>query len=261
LDPLPYSAGDWPDKLPLFGVDVSATTYEELEEAIVRAARQRRRACVTALAVHGLMTATRDPEFRRVLQHFEALAPDGQPVRVALNVLHAAGLPDRVRGVDLTLRVCERAAREGIGIYLLGSRDEVVRALRTELERRFPELHIAGSEPGVYRPLTPAENAALVARIRSSDAAVILIGLGCPYQEAFAYEHRIDFDAVQLCVGSAFDVISRTKRGAPKWVQRAGLEWVFRLAQEPRRLGGRYLTTNSRFIVMFIRAMIRRSAR
>ena len=251
---------DWPVKLPIFGVEVSATTCEELADAILRAARERRRACVTALAVHGLITATDDPEFRHMLQAFQALAPDGQPVRFALNVLHGAGMPDRVRAVDLTLEVCGRAATERLKIYLLGSRPDVVRSLRTELLRRFKDLEVVGCEPGVYRPLTASENAALIERVNTSGAGLLLIGLGCPHQEAFAYRHRNDFNAVQMCVGSAFDIVSGTKLNAPMWVQRAGFEWLFRLVQEPRRLWRRYLVTNSRFIVKFLFTLIERRA-
>jgi len=251
-------AAEWPVKLPIFGVGVSATTYDELADAILRAVRERRQACVTALAVHGLITATNDPGYRGMLDAFQALAPDGQPVRFALNVLHGAGLRDRVRAVDLMLTVCERAARERVGIYLFGSRADVVEALRSELARRFVGLEIVGCEPGVYRPLTALEDAALVERINSSDAGLLLVGLGCPHQEEFAYRHRMQVNAVQMCVGSAFDIVAGKKLNAPMWIQRAGLEWLFRLIQEPRRLWRRYLDTNTRFIIKFFHALVRR---
>jgi N-acetylglucosaminyldiphosphoundecaprenol N-acetyl-beta-D-mannosaminyltransferase len=251
------AAAEWPVKHPIFGVDVSATTCDELADAILRAARERRPACVTALAVHGLITAADDPDYHGMLDAFEALAPDGQPVRFALNVLHGAGLRDRVRAVDLTLMVCERAVREQVKIYLFGSRVDVVEALRNVLVRRFEGIEIVGCEPGVYRQLTPDEDAGLVERINGSGAGLLLVGLGCPYQEAFAYRHRMQIDAVQMCIGGVFDIISGRKRNAPRWMQRAGLEWLFRLIQEPRRLSRRYLDTNTRFIVKFCRAVVR----
>jgi N-acetylglucosaminyldiphosphoundecaprenol N-acetyl-beta-D-mannosaminyltransferase len=246
----------WPVKRAIFGIDVSVTNYAELTEAIVRAARERRAACIESLSVHGLMTATNDPQFRQTLEQFDAVAPDGQPVRFALNVLHRANLTDRVRATDLTLRVCERAAAECIKIYLFGGNPDVVEALRQELERRFDRLQIVGSEPGIYRPLSPLEEQALVDRINRSGAAIVLLGLGCPRQELFAARHRTQIRAVQLCVGASFDFISGKQSMAPLWMQRIGLEWLFRLMQEPRRLWKRYLDTNSRFIVRFIAAVI-----
>ena len=254
---MPTRSGDWPIKLPIFGVSVSATTYAELADAILRAVRDRRPARITAVAVHGLMTAVNDASYRAMLETFDALAPDGQPVRFALNVLHRAGLPDRVRAVDLTLLVCARAARERVKIYLFGSRPAVVQALKDSLLRQFEGLDIVGCEPGVHAPLTVSEDAALVERINNSGAELLLIGLGCPYQEAFAYHHRAQLRPVQMCVGSVFDIVSGKKLNAPQWIQRAGLEWAFRLAQEPGRLWRRYLTTNSQFVAHFVAAVIR----
>ena len=255
---MPPRPGDWPIKLPVFGVPVSATTYAELADAILRAVREQRPARITAIAVHGLMTAVNDAGFRTMLDTFDALAPDGQPVRFALNVLHHAGLPDRVRAVDLTLLVCERAARERVKIYLFGSRPDVVQALKEALLRQFEGLEIVGSEAGVYRPLTASEDTALVERINSSGADLLLIGLGCPFQETFAYHHRAQIRPVQMCVGSGFDIVSGKKLNAPQWIQRAGLEWLFRLAQEPRRLWKRYLATNAQFMAYFVIAVVRR---
>jgi exopolysaccharide biosynthesis WecB/TagA/CpsF family protein len=247
----------WPRKLRLFKVDVSATTCHELANAIGEAARERRAARVTALAVHGLMTADTDAGFAEILEGFDAIAPDGQPVRLALNLLHRAALPDRVRAVQLTLAVCELAARDRTPVYLLGSRMEVVEALKAALERRLPTLPIVGSEPGVYRELTDIENDALVKRVQSSGAGLLLIGLGCPHQERFAHRHRSDFAAVQMCVGSVFDILSGHQPDAPAWVQRYALEWLFRLLHEPSRLWRRYAETNSRFLIRLPVAMIR----
>ena len=247
----------WPRKLPVFGIPISATTYNQLADAILTAVRERQPARITAVAVHGLMTAVNDAGHRAALDTFDALAPDGQPVRVALNVLHHAALPDRVRAVDLTLLVCERAARERMKIYLYGSRPDVVDALRGTLLKRFAGLQIVGCEPGAYRTLSAAEDAALVDRINNSGADLLLVGLGCPYQEAFVHHHRDRIRAVQMCVGSVFDIVSGNKRNAPQWIQRAGLEWLFRLAQEPGRLWKRYLTTNAQFIAYFVAAVVR----
>jgi exopolysaccharide biosynthesis WecB/TagA/CpsF family protein len=251
-------ASPWPRKADVMGVNVSVTTYAELTDCIATAARERRSGCVTALAVHGLVTAHDDGAFHAVLDTFEAVAPDGQPVRIALNVLRGARLTDRVRGVDLTVALCERAERDGLTVFLLGSRPAVVGALKTGLQARFPHLAIVGSEPGVYGVLDSATDAALIARINDSGAHLLLVGMGCLHQERFVFAHRDSIRALQVCVGSAFDIVGRTQPNAPAWMQRLALEWLFRLVHEPRRLWRRYLFTNSRFLVLFARELTRR---
>jgi N-acetylglucosaminyldiphosphoundecaprenol N-acetyl-beta-D-mannosaminyltransferase len=238
----------WPRKRPVLGVGVSVTTYDEVVEAVAAAADRGVPAVVTAFPVHGVVTSARDPSLRRMVGDFDVVAPDGQPVRWALNLLHRAGLADRVYGPELMLRICRRAAADGTAIYLYGSLPHVVERLRDVLVRRFPALRIAGCESPPFRPLSEEEDRAVVARIRGSGARIVFVGLGCPLQDAFAATHRALLDAVLVCVGAAFDFHAGTKRMAPGWMQRNGLEWLFRLAEEPRRLWRRYLVTNTIFV-------------
>jgi len=242
----------WPPKHSVFGVAVSATTCAEALDAVMRAAKRRESACVSHLAVHGLITAAKDPFLRARLRKFEIVAPDGAPVKSALNLLHHTHLPGRVAGPDFMLQVCERAATEGVGIYLYGSRPHVVGALRRNLSRRFPTLGIAGWEPSVFRPLAKEEDEALVQRINDSGAGIVFVGLGCPLQENFAYAHRKRVKAVQICVGAAFDFHSGNRRRAPRWMQQCALEWLHRLLQERGRLWRRYFVTNMAFISKLI---------
>ncbi|MGD8861072.1 MAG: WecB/TagA/CpsF family glycosyltransferase [Myxococcales bacterium] len=242
----------WPPKYDVIGVPVSATHYDECLERVMHAARARQSACVSHLAVHGLVEASSDPGFRDQLAQFEVVAPDGMPVRHALDLLHDTHLPDRVYGPELMLRICERAAREGVGVYLYGSSAPVIEALRANLERRFSGLRIVGAEPSVFRPLTAEEDAQLVRRVEDSGAGLVFVGLGCPLQEKFAFAHRGRIRAVMLCVGAAFDFHAGHKPMAPRWMQDRSLEWLFRLTSEPGRLWKRYLTTNSTFVVRLI---------
>lgn len=242
----------WPKKYNVIGVDISATTYDGLLESVIEAAKMRRPACVSHLAVHGLVIGSQDWEMREILNEFEVVAPDGMPVRLALNILYKTQLPDRVYGPEFTLRVCERAAADGIGVYLYGSYPNVVKALRENLLERYPKLRVVGSEPSIFRPLTEAEDRDLVNRVNESGAGVVFLGLGCPLQERFAYEHKGEIEAVQICVGAAFDFLSGEKKMAPTWMQRHSLEWLFRLLQEPRRLSRRYFVTNTIFLSRFI---------
>lgn len=238
----------WPSRYNVLGVYVSATTYDEALDAVIGAARARKSACVSHLAVHGLVEGSRDARFRSILRHFDIVAPDGMPVKVALNMLYAANLEDRVYGPEFMLRVCERAADEGVGVYLYGSQRHVVDALQNSLIGRYPGLRVVGCEPSIFRPLTMVEDEALVDRINDSGAGVVFVGLGCPLQEKFAYEHKGKIRAVQICVGAAFDFHSGEKKMAPAWMQRCALEWFFRLLREPRRLCARYLVTNTVFL-------------
>jgi exopolysaccharide biosynthesis WecB/TagA/CpsF family protein len=252
---------DWPPKHDVIGVPISATSYDECLELVLTAARARQGACISHLAVHGLVEASADPTFREQLAQFEVVAPDGMPVRHALDLLYDTHLPDRVYGPELMLRICERAAREDVGIYLYGSSAPVIDALQHNLQRRFAGLRIVGAEPSVFRPLTAEEDAQLVQRIEDSGAGVVFIGLGCPLQEKFAFAHRDRIGAVMLCVGAAFDFHAGNKPMAPRWMQDHSLEWLFRLASEPGRLWKRYLTTNSAFVLKLMAQLAHRRRR
>jgi N-acetylglucosaminyldiphosphoundecaprenol N-acetyl-beta-D-mannosaminyltransferase len=235
-------------KLNLLGVRVDATDYHDTVERIVCAARSRTGMTVSALAVHGVMTGVLDPVHRYRLNHLDLLVPDGQPVRWALNLLHDARLTDRVYGPRLMLELCGRAAREGLSIYLYGSRGEVLERLQARLSARLPGLRIAGAEPSRFRRLSPEESGEVVARIRVSGAAITLVGLGCPRQEIWAFEHRDVLGMPIVAVGAAFDFHAGTLAQAPAVLQDHGLEWLFRLVQEPRRLWRRYLLLNPTYI-------------
>jgi exopolysaccharide biosynthesis WecB/TagA/CpsF family protein len=243
----------WPPRHNLFGVQVSATDYDQAVEVILAAAEQRQSAVVSLHAAHAVVSASEDPALQAKVNDFELVGPDGQPVRWALNWLHGAGLRDRVYGPELTLRLCRAAAQRGVSIYLYGSSPEVIDALIRNLVARYPGLIVAGAEAPPFRSLTAEEDAAMVERINQSGAGLVFIGLGCPKQDHFAADHRDRIRAVQVCVGAAFDFHAGVKKTAPGWMQRRGLEWLFRVWQEPRRLWKRYLVTNTQFACKFAR--------
>ena len=236
-------------KKSVLGVLVDCVDYDAAVERILRAARERRPLICCPLAVHGLTTAALDDTFRYRLNRFDLVVPDGQPVRWALNWLHGVALPDRVYGPELTLRLCA-AAGSDIPVYFYGSRADVVRDLAHRLQARFPNLRIAGAEAGHYHDLSTAESDELAARIRSSGAALTFIGLGCPKQDIFAYEFRERLGLPIVVIGAAFDFHAGRLPQAPPIMQRAGLEWAFRLSREPQRLWRRYLLLNPVFIAL-----------
>jgi N-acetylglucosaminyldiphosphoundecaprenol N-acetyl-beta-D-mannosaminyltransferase len=232
------------------GILIDAVDYESAEEFVVRAARERRSAAISALAVHGLMTGVLDREQKFRLNRFDLLVPDGQPVRWVLNGLYGAGLRDRVYGPNLTLRLCARAAKESLPIYFYGSTPDVLESLKRSLQVKFSGIIIAGMEPSKFRRLEPAEKHEVAERIRSSGASIVFVGLGCPRQEVFAYEFRSVLPMPILAVGAAFPFLAGLIPQAPRWMQDAGLEWLFRLASEPRRLWRRYLYLNPAYVCL-----------
>lgn len=228
----------------VLGVGIDAVDYEEAVRRIMEAAAARRRCTTSALAVHGVMTGALDPVHLHRLNALDLVVPDGQPVRWALGWLHGVRLPDRVYGPNLTLRVLERAARDGVPVYFYGSTPTTLDALLARLRERLPALIIAGAEASKFRRLTETEVTETVDRIKASGARIVLVGLGCPRQEVFAYEMGDALDLPVLAVGAAFDFHAGTLKQAPPALQGVGLEWAFRLWQEPRRLWRRYLYLN-----------------
>jgi exopolysaccharide biosynthesis WecB/TagA/CpsF family protein len=194
------------------------------------------------------MTGVQDPEHGYRLNHLDLITADGQPVRWALNLLHRTALVDRVYGPALMARLCESAERENVPVYLYGSEAGVLARLETSLTRRFPDLMIAGAEPSKFRRTTAEEKEAIARRIRESGARLAFIGLGCPRQEVFAYEYRDLLDMPLVAVGAAFEYHAGVKREPHPALQRAGLQWLHRLMQEPGRLWRRYTVVSATYV-------------
>jgi N-acetylglucosaminyldiphosphoundecaprenol N-acetyl-beta-D-mannosaminyltransferase len=241
----------------IIGVLVNAADYEATLHHIATAAHGRRPLAVSALAVHGVMTGYTDRQQRARLNHLDFVVPDGQPVRWALRLLHGSKLPSRVYGPTLMLKVCELSEREGFGIYLYGSTAPVLELLERSLYKQFPQLKICGAEPSKFRRLSEEEKTRLSDRISASGAQITFIGLGCPRQEVWAYEYRDALSMPILAVGAAFDFHAGTTRQAPAWMQDRGLEWLYRLKTEPRRLWRRYLLLNPWYVALVIAQFFR----
>jgi N-acetylglucosaminyldiphosphoundecaprenol N-acetyl-beta-D-mannosaminyltransferase len=241
----------------VLGVQVDAVDYEGAVARIIAAAHARQPYAVSALAVHGVMTGVLDRTHRYRLNHLDLVCPDGQPVRWALNLLHRARLPDRVYGPNLMLSVCERAAQENLPLFLFGGKQELLEALSANLQQRFPQLIIAGKKPSRFRKLSDDEARELAAEIRASGAAITLVGLGCPRQEVWAFEMREAVSMPLLAVGAAFNFHAGELPQAPRWLQDRGLEWLYRLVQEPRRLWQRYLLLNPLYLSLLTLQWVR----
>lgn len=255
--PLSFSPPARPAKRLLFGVNVSTTCYREVVDFLVHKAKQHESALVGFAPANIIVEAASNADFQSKLNDFDLVCPDGHPVRWCLNHFHKAGLSDRVYGPACTLRVCEAAAAEGLSVYFYGASPETIELLCQKLKSRLPNLRIAGAESPPFRKLTEDELRETAERINASGASFLFIGTGSVKQETFAWLQRDRIRAVQLCVGAAFDFIAGTKPSAPAWMQKRGLEWLYRLCKEPKRLGRRYFVTNTLFICYAMRAQLR----
>lgn len=241
----------------VLGVRINAVDYDAAVERIIESARRREPLAVTALAVHGVMTGALDPVHRWRLNRLDLVVPDGQPVRWALNLLHGCGLRERVYGPELMLRVCDRAAAEGLGVFLFGGGDDLLDTLSQRLVARFPGLQIVGRQASKFRRMTPEEKQQTIDAIHQSGAHLTLVGIGCPRQEVWAFEFREALSMPLMAVGAAFPFHAGLLPQAPPVMQRWGLEWLFRLSCEPRRLWNRYMVLNPLYLAMLGMQMTR----
>lgn len=200
---------------------------------------------ITTVNVAILMTMRVNTRLKKFIERSSLTVADGQPI-IWLSNLLGRPLPERVTGVDLVPGLCQCAADTNSSVYFLGSEKSVVENVVAEMQKQVPDLEVAGFHDGYFQENETAER---VNEIRNSGASLLIVGLGVPKQEAFLEENWQQL-GVQLAIpiGGAFDMLTGNKVRAPKWMQRSGLEWLWRIRLEPRRLAGRYLTTNSRFI-------------
>ncbi len=240
----------------IIGTRVDATSYEDACNRILTWAESSISCYVIAANVHVLTTAYWDRHFRNVLAGAELVTPDGMPLVWALKLL---GFPQqqRVYGPDLMLALCDRLSSSNLSIYLYGCTPETLERLKKNLLRTFPGLKIAGSYSPPFRPLTPEEELADINRIHQSGARIVLVSLGCPKQEHWMARQQGKLKAVAIGVGAAFAFHSGTVPQAPRWMMRNGLEWLFRLRGEPRRLWKRYAITIPSFVILFAAQYLR----
>lgn len=237
-----------PDKKNVVGILVDPLDREAAIELIIEAARQPRPFAVSAIAVHGVMTGVLDSSHRYRLNNLDLVVADGQPVRWALNHIYQVGLKYRVYGPDLTYSVLARAEKEELPVFFYGSTPAVLEALCATTLKNMPRLKIAGVLPSAFGRITPEEADAVAAKIKESGARIVFAGLGCPRQEVWAYEFRNRLNLPIVAVGAAFPFLAGTLRQAPLWMQDSGLEWLFRLCTEPRRLWRRYLVLSPAYL-------------
>jgi len=248
------------ERVNILGVDVSAINMsiglDQIEAWI--ASSDPHYVCVTG--VHGLMESHRDPRLRAIHNAAGMVTPDGMPL-VWLSKMMGFSNVSRVYGPDLMLALCARSVARGYRHFFYGGTEQTLATLTERLRQRFPGLNVAGSCAPPFRQLSVEEDEQIVSQIRRTSADILWVGLSTPKQERWMAEHvdRLGIP-VLIGVGAAFDFNSGTKRQAPVWMRQSGLEWMFRLVSEPRRLAARYLINNPMFLGLITLQFIRRTA-
>jgi N-acetylglucosaminyldiphosphoundecaprenol N-acetyl-beta-D-mannosaminyltransferase len=246
-----------PDSRHILGMRVDATSYEDATERIARWAKAHDSRSVCVASVNNVMIAQDDPSFLAVMNDADLVTSDGMPLVWGLRWL---GIPSatRVYGPTLTPMIFSRAAEEGIPVGFVGGTPAVLDKLISSASASFPGLRVAYRVSPPFREITADEEARITREINDSGARIVLVGLGTPKQDVWMARQRGKVQAVMVGVGAAFDFLAGVKPQAPAVLQRLGLEWLFRLVTEPRRLWRRYLRQNPRFVVLFARQLLSR---
>lgn len=238
-------------KQPLMTVSISLGSFSAHIDAIARLAAGRVSSYVCCVNAHMTVEA-RAPDFARVVHEADLATADGMPVRYALNLFRGAR-QDRVAGNDLMPAVLERAAADGLSVYLYGGAEETQRAILQRISKELPALKVAGLHAPPFGELSTMDLRAEAQRIESTGAQVVLVSLGCPKQERWMGLMKGRVNGVMLGLGGAFLLYAGMESRAPAWMRSLALEWLYRLCLEPGRLWKRYLVTNSIFLVMCVR--------
>lgn len=238
-----------PPRVNVLGVGVSALNLDSAVTFVAEALERKAKGYVCVTGVHGVSEAQNDPAFRRILNGAFLNTPDGMPM-VWMGRLQGFRQMSRVYGPDLMLRVCEMSQATGFTHFLYGGGPGVAEDLKRRLVEQFPRLKIVGTYTPPFRALTSEEEAELVRQVGALKPDIVWVGLSTPKQEKFMVEYVPKLEATLFFgVGAAFDFHAGRVRQAPRWMQRSGLEWLFRLGCEPRRLWKRYLKNNPVFVL------------
>ncbi len=238
------------------GFPISALSFDDQVNVMMEWAQTRLSKVVCVSNVHMLMEGHWNREFARVLMNADMLTPDGMPL-VWMTHWMKRKPQDRVAGVELMMALCERSQAASVSIFLLGSTPEMLSQMRQRLLSDFPGLRVVGMISPPFRALSAEEDQAIAAQINASGAGLVFVSLGCPKQERWMSSQRGQVRAVMVGLGGAFSVYAGNKNWAPEWVRKYGLEWCYRLMQEPGRLWKRYASTIPPFIWLAFKQIIK----
>jgi N-acetylglucosaminyldiphosphoundecaprenol N-acetyl-beta-D-mannosaminyltransferase len=241
----------------LLGAWVDAVTLEEAVEAIDRRIVADEACQHMSLNAAKFVKFQRDEPLAAAVRRCELVTADGQAVLWAARAL-GRRLPERVTGIDLMHGLLDVSARRGYGVFLLGARAHVLHRAEQRMHELYPALRVVGRHDGYF---SREDESSVVEQIAGSKPEILLVALETPAKELFILRHRDRLDVpFVMGVGGAFDILAGVRRRAPKWMQRTGLEWLFRLLQDPRRLARRYLVGNAQFVWLVLRERVRQKA-
>ncbi len=240
----------------LISFPVSTGSYEEMLHDIVERSNKNMAVSVCIANVHMVVTARQESDFGEVVKRADIVTPDGLPLTWAMRLL--LGIKqERVAGMDLLPDLIRAAETSNIPVYFYGGTDELINITRKYLGVHYPQLTIAGTYSPPFRALTATEEESVTAAINNSGARIVFVVLGCPKQEKWMDTMKNKLSAVMVGVGGALPVLVGLQKRAPLWMQKSGLEWLYRLGQEPKRLFKRYAVTNSLFILLVAKEFVR----
>jgi len=234
-------------KIKIISLSVANLSFAEQVSQICQWALAKASKVVCCANVHMVVEAYKDKEFSKQLEKADLITPDGMPL-VWYTRKRAGVVLERVAGMDLLPALCQQAVEKSLKIFFLGSTEEILMAIKRRLTKDYPRIQLAGLLAPPFRSLSLQEEAELIKRINASGAELVFVSFGCPKQEKWMLRNKNKIKAVMVGVGGAFSVFAGKQKRAPLWMQKNGLEWLYRLIKEPRRLLMRYLVTNMYFI-------------
>ena len=240
----------------VISIDVSVGRYSEFIRNIIELAEGRQSSYVCVANVHMTVEAQGDREFQEIVNSADLVTPDGVPLIYALRILYGLR-QERVAGMDLMPDLIKESEKRGLSVFFFGSTRQVLDRITERIKREFPELRVAGSYSPPFKPLEDLDLDSIANMIEGSRPNIVLVSLGCPKQERFMAMMKGKINAVMIGVGGAFPVFAGLKKRAPRWMQKIALEWLYRLIQEPQRLALRYAYTNTLFLYLLAREVMR----
>lgn len=242
------------ERVRVVSLDTDVVDHGYAVERVVELVRRGDGGYVCFSTVHMVMESFDSPEFASKVNGADMIVTDGMPI-VWMQRLQKRNGASRVRANDLMILLCRRAESDGLSVGFYGGRPEVIEAIRERAKRDFPNLHVVYAYSPPFRPLTTDEDKSVTSDINAAAPDILFMGLGCPKQENWMAEHRDKLKAVMLGVGASFDFFAGNVKESPAWLGSLGLEWLYRLTQEPKRLWRRYLILNPRFMWQALRQL------
>lgn len=242
-------------RIKVLSLNPNVTSLEELIKTVTNLVEQKKGGYICFSTVHMTMEAEDDPDFRKQVNSADYIVTDGMPM-VWMQKLQGAKSASRLRANDAMIALLKHAEKNGFSVGFYGSSETVIEAIKQRVKRDFPDLKVSYAYSPPFRTLTEKEDEEIVKQINNASPDILFVGLGCPKQEKWMASHKSKIKSVMLGVGASFDFFAGKVPECPEWLGRLGLEWLFRLFQEPRRLWRRYIILNPRFVFLALMQLI-----